>query len=102
MKDIPEIKRLIAETERELAFLDSKRSLLLEKLKDLKAERDSITAASFNTLNVFQKAPITNQSAEAEKNLSFPQDLQRKRGCISQEIRESQNGQHWLSTCLPK
>ena len=67
MKDIPEIKRLIAETERELAFLDSKRSLLLEKLKDLKAERDSITAVSFNTIDVFQKAPITNQSPEAEK-----------------------------------
>ena len=67
MKDIPDIERLIAETERELAFLDSKRSLLLEKLKDLKAERDSITEVSFKTIDVFQKSPITNQSPEAEK-----------------------------------
>ena len=67
MKDIPEIERLIAETERELAFLDSKRSLLLEKLKDLMAERDSITQASFNRSEILQKAPITNQSPDAEK-----------------------------------
>lgn len=67
MKDIREIERLITETERELAFLDSRRSLLLEKLKDLKAERDSITEVSFKTIDVFQKAPVTNQSPEAEK-----------------------------------
>ena len=67
MRDIPEIKGLIAEIERELAFLDSQRSFLLEKLKDLKAERDSITAVSFNTLDVFQKALLTNHSSEAEK-----------------------------------
>lgn len=67
MKDILEIERLIAQTERELAFLDSKRSSLLEKLKDLEAERASITEVSFKTIDIFQKAPITNQSPEAEK-----------------------------------
>lgn len=67
MKDILEIERLIAQTERELAFLDSKRSYLLEKLKDLEAERDSITAISFKAIDIFQEAPITNQSSEAEK-----------------------------------
>ena len=62
-----EIERLIAETERELALLDSKRSFLLEKLKKLKADRDSLSGASIQTIDDFQKAPVINQSSVEDK-----------------------------------
>lgn len=67
MKTINEIDRLIAQVEKELASIDSKRSLLLEKLEGLKAEKDSIEQISLQAIDDFEKAPVTNKSPVAEK-----------------------------------
>jgi len=89
MESINAIERLIAETERELAILDSKQSSLLEKVKGLKAERDSVQRISFQTTDDFQKAPITNQSSVEEK-ISLFRELFRGREDVYPRRFESQ------------
>lgn len=67
MQTLNEIERLITETEREIALLDSKRSSLSEKLKGLKTERDSVKRVSLQKIDDFRKPPVTNKSSVEEK-----------------------------------
>jgi superfamily II DNA or RNA helicase len=67
MKTIDEIDKLIAQVEKELALIDSKRSVLLKKFDGLRAERDSVERFSLQALGDFGKAPVTNKSSVAEK-----------------------------------
>jgi len=67
MQSLNEIEKLIAEAEKEVAQLDSKRISLLEKLKRLKTERDSVVRTSHQKIDGSRKSLITNQSSVDEK-----------------------------------
>jgi hypothetical protein len=69
MKNIAEIERKIISAQKELAELDARRSALLERIKQLKEERDLITKASAPSSH--RKTRVTNQSSEAEKIYLF-------------------------------
>ncbi|MDY6864043.1 MAG: DEAD/DEAH box helicase family protein [Thermodesulfobacteriota bacterium] len=66
MLSIREINLLIAAAEKELADLDTKRSVIIEKIKKLKREKELISQAS-KSLPFVGKAQVTNQSSQEEK-----------------------------------
>jgi superfamily II DNA or RNA helicase len=65
MKNIAEIERKIISAQKELTELDARRSALLDRIKQLREERDLIEKAP--TLCSHRKSLVTNQSSEAEK-----------------------------------
>ncbi|MGM0382881.1 MAG: TOTE conflict system archaeo-eukaryotic primase domain-containing protein [Thermodesulfobacteriota bacterium] len=65
MENITEIERKIISAQKELDELDARRSAVLERIKQLKEERDFITKASAPSSH--RKIRVTNQSSEAEK-----------------------------------
>jgi len=69
MKKIAEIERKIISAQKELAELDARRLTLLERIKQLREERDLITKASAPSSH--RKTRVTNQSSEAEKIYLF-------------------------------
>lgn len=69
MKNITKIERKIISAQKELVELDARRSALLERIKQLREERDLTKKAS--TPSLHRKTRVTNQSSEAEKIALF-------------------------------
>jgi superfamily II DNA or RNA helicase len=71
MKSLQEIDRLLAEAEKELAQLDSKRMVILEHLQDLRQQQMSVLARSVQLEPDSSLPNVTNQSLPEEKIQPF-------------------------------
>jgi len=67
MKDVTEIDKMVAEAEKELARLETRRSSVLETIKKLKEEKDRVSRFSPKPLDHDENAPVSRQSSESEK-----------------------------------
>jgi superfamily II DNA or RNA helicase len=67
MKSAIEIEGMIAAAEKELAQLDARRSIILERIKKLRVEKDLVDKIHSQSLDHNDKAPVTTQSSESEK-----------------------------------
>lgn len=67
MKDVTEIDKMVAEAEKELAWLEARRSSVLETIKKLKEEKDRVSKFPPKPLHHDENAPVSRQSSESEK-----------------------------------
>jgi superfamily II DNA or RNA helicase len=67
----PNIEKLLAEAEEELARLNSRRSVLLERIEELKSQKKSLLERQADVALLAEPTQVTNQSSSDEKVALF-------------------------------